>query len=113
MSKINIQDCLMRIRSKDPLIFEEAFVEIEEVVSDYKNEILEALGSETDSHNKGKLIELLGLCEDSSLLPLLNKELEKKDRDTISWILSAIESLNLDEGNKIVQNFKKDNPEWD
>ena len=113
MSKINIQDCLMRIRSKDPLIFEEAFIEIEEVVSDYKNEILEALDSEIDSNNKGKLIELLGLCEDSSLLPVFRKELEKRDKNTTSWVLSAIESLNLDEGNKIVQNFKKDNPEWD
>lgn len=113
MSKINIQDCLNRIRSKDPLIFEKAFIEIEEVVSDYKNEILEAFNSEIDSSNKGKFIELLGLCEDSSLLPVFKEELEKKDKNTISWVLNAIESLDVAEGNKIVQDFKKENPEWD
>jgi len=113
MRKINIQDCLNRIKSKDPLVFEEAFIEIEEVVSDYKDDILEALASEIDSSNKGKFIELLGLCKDASLLPLFKKELENKDKNTISWVLSAIESLDIDEGNRIVQDFKKENPEWD
>ncbi len=113
MKKIDINDCIRRIKNEDPLVYESAFIELEENILKYKDEVLKAMLSEKKSFTRGKFIELLGLCKTENLLIFFEDELSKKDKNTIPWVLSAIESIASKKAMDILENFKKNNPGWD
>ena len=113
MDKLDINKILEQIRSKDLLTYEEAYYQLEEVANDYKEDILRELINESNSFIRGKFIELLGHCKDSSLIPIFKKELEREDEETISWALGALEETKSEEGLKIAKDFKRKNPKWD
>lgn len=110
MKKLDINNCLKRLKSDDALTYEEAFNEIEDIVTGYKDDILRAMLCEREPFTRAKFIELLGLCKDPSLVPVLKKELESKYDDVISWSLSALEMINTEESVSIATKYRELNP---
>jgi hypothetical protein len=112
MNKFDINECIKKLRSDDVLTYEAAFNEIENVITDYKDDILNAMISESNPFIRGKFIELLGLCKDPTFVPILEKELQSSEDDVVSWALSALEMINTKDSIEIAKKYRELYPKW-
>ena len=93
MSVPNVDEWLNQILSKDAMTFENAYWGERPPAVEMVPRILQALTVCFDSYTRGKLIELLGECEDSSVLPVLEKELFSLDGHIRNWAQGSIDAL--------------------
>ena len=105
-----IKKCLELVCSDDPMTFEDGYHLLLPRVGEYVVQISEALKEERNPSNQAKLIELLGECEDETLVPLLTGFLNSESGDIVSWSLTALEKTAA--GTKVAKKFRQENPEW-
>ncbi|QLG88652.1 hypothetical protein HQ393_10595 [Chitinibacter bivalviorum] len=94
MRPVNVDEWLNEILSRDAMTFEEAYWRERPPANEAVPRILQALTAPLDSYTRGKLIELLGECEDLSVLHVLEKELLSPDESMQFWASLSIDALN-------------------
>ncbi|MBT9456998.1 MAG: HEAT repeat domain-containing protein [Burkholderiaceae bacterium] len=90
---MSLDDWIGRIRSSDPMTFENAYFGARPVGPDVVPRIVAELQNSTDSYTRGKFCELLGEMGDLAVLPILVRELEHQDETVRTWAANAIEEL--------------------
>ena len=93
MSTINADSWLAAIMSRDAMTFEEAYFGNRPAPSIMGPKIIAKLSETRDSYTRGKLIELLGECGDSSVIKILESELNNPDPAMQEWAKISIDSL--------------------
>lgn len=94
MSQHSLDEWFAQILSKDPMTFEDAYWSDRPPAEEVVPKVIQALSVVLDSYTRGKLLELLGECEDASVLPILERELESSDASIRNWAKISIEALN-------------------
>ena len=112
MKKIDVQKCIDKIKSNDHMTYEDGFHEMIPIVLDHKNLIIDTMLSENDPEIRARFIELIGLCKDPTLIPLLKNELESQDDEVINWTLTALEIIDCRESIQIAKSYRINNPRW-
>jgi hypothetical protein len=93
----NVDIWLRDILSKDAMTFEHAYWGERPPAELAMPEVLRAMAVHFDSYTRGKLIELLGKCEDCTLLPILENELASSDESIRNWANGSIDALHRQE----------------
>ena len=83
--------------NRDSSTYEDAYWGARPPIKETLPEIVKLLKTVHDPYSRGKLVELLGECEDKSVLPLLKEELSHHEKDIREWAEASIESLNSNE----------------
>lgn len=89
----DVDEWLDKILSEDAMAFEDAYWGERPPADKALPEILMALSNHFDIYSRGKLIELLGECEDHSVMPVLEKELDNPNEGIRNWARASIEAL--------------------
>lgn len=92
-SCVSIDDWVSRIRSLDPMTFENAYFGSRPTGPDVVPRLVAELHSSIDSYTRGKFCELLGEMGDASVLPVLERELDHEDENIRIWAAQAIEEI--------------------
>jgi hypothetical protein len=93
MDQLNVDEWLREILSRDAMTFEDAYWGERPSSELAVPLLLAALNVYFDSYTRGKLLELLGECEDISVLPVLEKELSNSEEAIRNWAAGSIEAL--------------------
>jgi len=88
-----LDDWIRRIRSTDPVVFEDAYFGLRPTGPDVIPRLIQELRLSPDSYTRGKFCELLGELGDESVLPVLREELTHPDEDVRGWAGRAMELL--------------------
>jgi HEAT repeat protein len=107
MSTPNLDDWITKIRSRDPMTYEDAYwgerPNEPEVVSRLVAEMQDA----SDTYTRGKFLELLGEMGDSSIVAVLIQELSHSEIDIRRWAVLALEELGFSEGLSAAKAFRE------
>ncbi|WP_240222919.1 HEAT repeat domain-containing protein [Rheinheimera hassiensis] len=93
MKSSNLSRWIKAIINTDAMTFEDAYWGTRPSASEAVPEIIRLLDKYEDPYTRGKLIELLGECEDKSVIPFLVNELQNPDESIRSWAKGSIEAL--------------------
>lgn len=88
---------LRDILSKDAITFEGAYWCQRPPAESAVPKVLQAMAVHFDLYTRGKLIELLGECEDREVLPILEKEPASSDESIRNWANGSIDALAREE----------------
>ena len=94
---MNIQSWISNILSTDPSIYENAYWGSRPDKVKVVPILISLLETVHDSYSRGKIIELLGESEDSSVISLLEVESRHPDQRIRDWANGAIVDLNKGE----------------
>lgn len=95
--RVDLDDWIARIRSHDPMTFEDAYFEVRPVGPDVVSRLIAELQKSTDGYTRGKFCELLGEIGDESVIPILEQELAHSDEKVRGWAASALVELQSNE----------------
>jgi hypothetical protein len=93
------EKCVEMIRSRNALLFEEAFgwlvgwSDTKPRVIAYGTELVELMQAETDPRTRAIFIELLGFTESKSVLPILQAELLSPFPEVREWATLSLNQL--------------------
>ena len=93
MKTPTVKAWLADILSSDPMTFEDAYWGVRPSAVDVVPELVKLLDLHKDSYTRGKIIELLGESGDTSILAILEIELQNPDEGIMNWAKGAIEAL--------------------
>jgi len=96
--------CIQQLRSDDSDEFDSAFDELCKNIESIKHTIYRAALSETNSHAKGALVELLGESEDNSYVPYIAEQLSSKQPEVVYWSYMALKRIGTDEALDFARN---------
>ena len=107
----DFEDCMVRLRSRDPATYEDAYEEIQPHVRRYVPALIAELAHAPDGYTRGKLLELLGDAQDPTALPVLAQELEHPDPDVRHWAHTGLIALCLAEADQLAEEYRRRHPE--
>ena len=104
---MDLDDWIQRIRSRDPMTYEDAYHDERPSGPDFVLRLIVELHRAEDSYTRGKFSELLGETEDPSVVPVLIAELEHPDPRVGASAMLALEHLAIPEGLVAATRFRK------
>lgn len=93
MNDTSLDKWIGRIRSEDPMTFEDAYFGVRPCGPDVIPRLIAELHKSTDAYARGKFCELLGEIGDESAVPVLIGELSHPDATVRDWASGALEEL--------------------
>lgn len=88
-----IDEWILRIRSTDPMTFEDAYFGVRPEGIDITARLISELHASTDAYTRGKFCELLGEMGNKSAIPALTAELEHPEQVVRDWAALALDEL--------------------
>jgi HEAT repeat protein len=96
-----IDQWILRIRSTDPMTFEDAYFGARPNGVNLTVRLISELYASEDAYTRGKFCELLGEMGDESAIPTLTAELEHPERTVREWATHALNELKSEEARAI------------
>lgn len=106
------KECINLISSDDPMTFEDGYNFLLPRIKEYGDQLVKLIEQEESPKIKSRLIELLGECDDPKYITVFEQFLASSDHDVVSWSLTSLEKLSTGEGEKIADEFRKQNQKW-
>jgi HEAT repeat protein len=90
---MDLDDWINRIRSADPMTFEDAYFGNRPYGPAVIQRLISELHGSSDAYTRGKFCELLGEMGDDTVVPVLTQELSHPDQVVRQWASQALEEL--------------------
>jgi HEAT repeat protein len=107
----DFDECVTRIRSRDPLTFEVGSAELLPRVRGFVPQLLDELARTPDAYTRGKFIELLGNTQSRAAIPALGRELAHPDLNVRQWAVTALLQICQPEADALIDDYRLRHPE--
>ena len=110
MERPDFHQCITMLRSPDPMTYEDGYQWMQGYLSDYIDELISLMKSESVPDIRAKFVELIGDSQLQAAIPVLEEELKSPHSEVRQWAYSSLQYFEDHIANQIAERFRLTHP---